>query len=262
MTDTPPPPPQRIQKLIAETGVASRRQAEVWIKDGRVCVNGQPATLGDRASPHDGITLDGRRLSLTQAGPVQVLAYHKRVGQVTTRADPEGRRTIFEALPPLEQGRWVSVGRLDIQTSGLLLVTTDGVLAHGLMHPSRQLQRRYRVHVNGVLEPSACEQLLAGVDLEDGPARFEYLRNIRGQQNIGWYEVALREGRNREIRRMIEAVGMRVSQLVRIGYGPIGLDRRHRKGTVRPLSDKEIQLLSKAAELPKACGFMTPAANT
>ena len=232
--------PQRLQKLIAQAGLASRRQAEAWIEAGRVQVNGKSAKLGDRAASNDVVTVDGRPLP-EGAETCQVLAYHKPAGQITSRSDEQDRPTVFDNLPELSHGRWIAVGRLDFQTSGLLLLTTDGQLANRLMHPSGQVQRRYLARVRGTPRQEQLERLTAGVELEDGMAKFEYVREKRGQGSNRWYEVALREGRNRAVRRMWEAVGLDVGRLIRIGYGPISLDRNHPAGEVRWLSGKEIQ---------------------
>lgn len=234
--------PQRLQKLIAQAGLASRRQAETWIEAGRVQVNGEPARLGDRATPDDVVTVDGRPLP-ESAETCQVVAYHKPAGQITSRSDEQGRPTVFDNLPELSHGRWIAVGRLDFQTSGLLLLTTDGQLANRLMHPSGQVQRRYMARVRGTPNREQLERLTTGVDLEDGVAKFEYIREKRGKGSNRWYEVALREGRNREVRRIWQAVGLEVSRLIRIGYGPISLDQGHPAGEVRWLSKKEIQAL-------------------
>ena len=238
--------PTRIQKLIAAAGLASRRQAEAWIVAGRVQVNGELACLGDRASTRDVITVDGRPISIAVASPRQVAAYHKPCGQVTTRSDEQGRPTVFSALPPPPHGRWISVGRLDLQTSGLLLLTTDGALANRLMHPSSQIQRRYQVRVRGVANREQLERVTRGVRLDDGRACFEYVRSGQGRGANRWYEVALREGRNREVRRLWQAVGLEVSRLIRIGYGPIELDRAQRVGELRRLSSREIRALERA----------------
>ncbi len=237
--------PQRLQKLIAQAGLASRRQAEAWIEAGRVQVNGKPAKLGDRAAADDVVTVDGRPLP-EGAETCQVLAYHKPAGQITSRSDEQDRPTVFDNLPEPSRGRWIAVGRLDFQTSGLLLLTTDGQLANRLMHPSGQVQRRYLVRVRGTPSQEQLERLTAGVELEDGMAKFEYVREKRGQGSNRWYEVALREGRNRAVRRMWEAVGLEVGRLIRIGYGPVLLARDHPAGEARWLSRKEIQVLKYA----------------
>lgn len=234
--------PQRLQKLIAQAGLASRRQAEIWIEAGRVQVNDQPARLGDRAASDDVVTVDGRPLPEGEEA-CQVLAYHKPAGQITSRSDERGRPTVFDNLPELPHGRWIAVGRLDFQTSGLLLLTTDGQLANRLMHPSGQVQRRYLARLRGTPSPEQLERLTAGVDLEDGVAKFEYVREKRGEGSNRWYEVALREGRNREVRRLWQAVGLEVGRLIRIGYGSISLGRDHPAGEVRLLSGKEVAAL-------------------
>lgn len=237
--------PQRLQKLIAQAGLASRREAETWIEAGRVQVNGRPAKLGDRAALDDVVTVDGRPLP-ESAETCQVVAYHKPAGQITSRSDEQGRPTVFDNLPELPHGRWIAVGRLDFQTSGLLLLTTDGELANRLMHPSGQVQRRYLARVHGTPSREQLECLTAGVDLEDGMAKFEYIREKRGKGSNRWYEVALREGRNREVRRMWQAVGLEVSRLIRIGYGSVSLDRDHSAGEVCWLSKQEIHALKEA----------------
>ena len=235
----------RLQKLIAGAGLASRRAAEAWIEAGRVRVNGEPARLGDRAGPEDAVTVDGRPLP----APAEraVLAYHKPVGEVSTRADPEGRPTVFAALPEPARGRWIAVGRLDLRTSGLLLATTDGELAHRLMHPRARVQRRYLARVRGRAGAEQLERLRAGVELADGPARFEYVREGRGRGANRWYEVALREGRNREARRLWEAVGLEVGRLIRVGYGPVSLAPDHPAGEARRLPPKQVRALAAAA---------------
>ena len=245
--DAPAGAVQRLQKLIAEAGLASRREAEAWIAAGRVHVNDRVAQLGDRAGPEDAVMVDGHPLPVSETqGRVQVLAYHKPSGQIVSRADEQGRPTVFEALPEPAQGRWIAVGRLDFQTSGLLLLTTDGALANRLMHPRSQLQRRYLARVRGAADKAQLEQLEAGVELEDGAAKFEYVRAGRGRGANRWYEVALREGRNREVRRLWEAVGLEVGRLIRIGYGPITLPQDHAAGAARLLSGREVRALEAA----------------
>ena len=237
--------PQRLQKLIAQAGLASRRQAEAWIETGRVQVNGKLAKLGDRAASDDVVTVDGQPLP-EGVETCQVLAYHKPVGQITSRSDERGRPTVFDNLPEPSHGRWIAVGRLDFQTSGLLLLTTDGQLANRLMHPSSQIQRRYLARIRGVPSREQLEKLVTGVDLEDGMAQFEYVRERQGKRSNCWYEVALREGRNREVRRMWQAMGLEVSRLIRIGYGPVLLARDHPAEEVFWLSGREIQALKDA----------------
>lgn len=220
---------ERIQKLLAAAGLGSRRGIEEWLAAGRVAVNGQVAKLGDKAEPTDRFELDGRPLQLPDAPARQatagsvVLLYHKPVGEVTTRHDPQGRPTVFERLPPAPSGRWVVVGRLDVNTSGLLLFTNDGALAHRLMHPSFEVERRYLVRVRGAPGPELIARLLRGIELEDGPARFNKIEPAGRSEGHAWYQVALREGRNREVRRLFEAAGYEVSRLKRLVYGPFEL---------------------------------------
>jgi len=226
----PPQPPQgeRLQKLLASWGLGSRRGIETWLREGRIRVNGRVAGLGDRASAADRIELDGRPVAPPGAGAAApaVLLYHKPVGEVTTRSDPQGRPTVFERLPPAPAGRWVVVGRLDVNTSGLLLFTTDGALAHRLMHPSFEVARRYVARVRGQPSAATLERLRAGVPLDDGVARFDRVEPLRdGPTEAGstWFAVQLHEGRNREVRRLWEAVGHEVSRLKRVSYGPLAL---------------------------------------
>ena len=229
---TNPPPPnspsgERLQKLLAAAGFGSRREIETWITAGRVSVRGQVAKLGDRAAPGDEVLLDGKQIKFSASSTEpRVIIYHKPVGELVTRSDPEGRPTVFDKLPKLSPGRWVAVGRLDLNSSGLLLFTDSGELANQLMHPRQEIEREYEVRVQGGLSPEAIRKLLDGVELEDGLARFHRLEAIQGKKDTGtnrWYRVVLAEGRNREVRRMVEAAGGRVSRLMRVRFGPISL---------------------------------------
>jgi 23S rRNA pseudouridine2605 synthase len=211
--------------LLAGAGHASRRAVEDWIRDGRLTVNGKVARLGDRAEPGDDIRLDGKPLATAGATESAVLLYNKPPGEVTTRSDPQGRPTVFDRLPPPPQGRWIVVGRLDFMTAGLLLFTTDGELAHRLMHPSAEVAREYLVRSRDVLSAEQLRRLLAGVMLEDGEARFDSVTATRSEGAGAWYRVVLREGRNREVRRLWQAIGSEVSRLLRIRYGPVKLPR-------------------------------------
>ncbi|HET7569707.1 MAG TPA: pseudouridine synthase [Gammaproteobacteria bacterium] len=244
------PPAERLQKLLSAAGLGSRREIEGWIRDGRVTVNNQPAQLGDKATAADRVKIDGRPVRLdAEAGPRRVIAYHKPEGEITTRDDPEGRPTVFENLPRLRRARWISIGRLDVNTSGLLLFTTDGELAHRVMHPSTELTRRYAVRVLGEVEEEVLAQLRKGVQLDDGLAQAASVEAAGGSGANRWYHLTLREGRNREVRRMWESQGLTVSRLIRIGYGPIELGRSLPRGKWRELTDGEMKALYTSAGL-------------
>lgn len=257
----------RLQKLLSAAGLGSRRQVEQWIVEGRLTVAGRVARLGDRAAAGDEVCLDGRRLDLGsgQPGAHQVLLYHKPVSEVTTRSDPQGRPTVFERLPPPQLGRWIVVGRLDVNTSGLLLFTTDGDLAHRLMHPSSEIEREYLVRVRGRPGGDTIRKLLRGVPLEDGPAAFDRIidepspSGEAAARNAS-YRLVLHEGRNREVRRMWEAVGYEVSRLLRIRYGPIELPRDLRPGQWRLLDEGLIGRLVSATGTRKTAAPAVPPA--
>ncbi len=230
---------ERLQKLLAAAGLGSRRQLEEWIRAGRIGLNGRIAQLGERATAADAITLDGRPVALAPAATRQVLLYHKPAGEVTTRHDPQGRPTVFDALPPPASGRWIVVGRLDFNTTGLLLFTNDGELAHRLMHPSSELEREYLVRVQGQPDRAVIRRLLEGIPLDDGPARFDHVEAGGTSGSHSWYRVVLHEGRNREVRRLWTAVGYEVSRLSRIRYGPVRLPEDLRPGQSRLLPPGE-----------------------
>lgn len=254
--------PVRLQKLLAEAGLGSRRAVEGWIRAGRLTVGGRKAQLGDRAAAGDDIRLDGKRLKLAagEAPPRELLLYYKPTGEVTTRSDPQGRPTVFERLPPPRRGRWINVGRLDVNTTGLLLLTTDGKLAHRLMHPSSEVEREYLVRVRGRPSQEALAQLLLGVKLEDGAASFarisadtwEEAGGAGGSQSHGTFRVVLTEGRNREVRRLWQAVGFEVSHLKRIRYGPIELPRDLKPGGTRLAGPALLEKLAGAVAQPQA----------
>jgi 23S rRNA pseudouridine2605 synthase len=244
----------RLQKLLSAAGLASRRQVEQWITEGRLTIAGRVAKLGDRADAGDEIRLDGRKLDLDPQGSTehQVLLYHKPLGEVTTRRDPQGRPTVFDRLPAPRHGRWIVVGRLDVNTSGLLLFTTDGELAHRLMHPSSQIEREYLVRVRGRPAAATLRELLHGIPLEEGPAAFDRIIDepTSGDEpsaRNASYRLVLHEGRNREVRRMWQAVGHEVSRLLRVRYGPVELPRDLRPGQWRVLDARLTAQLAAAA---------------
>lgn len=222
---------EKLQKVLARAGFGSRREMERWIEAGRVRINDRPAQLGDRVEAGDSLRVDGRPVARKSLEPSRrIIAYHKPVGEVCTRNDPEGRPTIFDKLPKLRGERWIAVGRLDINTCGLILLTTDGELANRLMHPSSELEREYAVRILGEADADTLKRLTSGVELEDGMARFERVVDGGGEGANRWYHVVLREGRKREVRRLWESQGFTVSRLIRVGYGPIKLERGLRPG--------------------------------
>ena len=226
------PADEKLQKVLARAGYGSRREIESWIEAGRIKVNKRVASLGDRVSETDRIQVDGKPVpqSRLKQRRSRVLIYHKPVGEICTRHDPEGRDTIFKHLPRLASGRWITVGRLDYNTSGLLLVTTDGELANRLMHPSHRVEREYAVRILGEVDRDMLNRLQQGVELEDGPAHFDKIIDAGGDGANHWYHVILREGRNREVRRLWESQGVQVSRLTRVRYGSITLPRGQRPG--------------------------------
>ena len=229
--------------------MGSRRQIESWIEAGRLTIAGRIVRLGERAAPGVAIELDGKPVKLAAvASQPRVIAYHKPVGEVVTRSDPEGRRTVFERLPQLQGTRWVAVGRLDLNSSGLLLFTDSGELANRLMHPRHAIEREYAVRVSGELPRQTRERMLSGIELEDGNAKFE--RIDAGEKASGlnrWYRVTLLEGRNREVRRMFEAVGLQVSRLIRIRMGSVSLPRDLKPGRWTELVQPQVEELGNVA---------------
>ena len=233
---------ERIQKILARAGYGSRRQIERWIEAGEILVDGKQATLGQKIDEHSQIILRGQKLRLPSRlkAPPRVLLYHKRAGEICTRSDPEGRDTVFDHLPEINQGRWVAIGRLDINTDGLLLFTNDGELANKMMHPSSEIEREYAVRVLGEVTDEMLTHLKEGVMLEDGMAAFARIDFAGGEGANQWYHVVLKEGRNREVRRMWESQGVTVSRLRRIRFGNIQLDRRLRAGQSEDLPIKRL----------------------
>jgi 23S rRNA pseudouridine2605 synthase len=238
--------PERLHKVLAQAGIGSRREMEEWIQAGRVSVNGETAQIGQLVEPGDRIKVNGRLVNLQHAISQRlprVLMYHKPEGEIVSQSDPDGRPTVFQALPRIRGGRWIAVGRLDFNTSGLLLFTTSGELANRLMHPSSQLEREYAVRILGELSEEGRQQLRDGIDLEDGRAQFSLLEDAGGQGANHWYKVALFEGRNREVRRMFEAVGCTVSRLMRVRYGPFELPSWLKRGMYRELEEEQVTAL-------------------
>ena len=233
---------ERIQKALARQGLGSRRQIEAWIEKGEIKLNDALAQIGDHVKPGDVVMHSGRKIvikDIEQTLP-RVVMYHKPEGEVCSRNDPEGRPTIFENLPGLKHSRWVAVGRLDLNTSGLILVTDNGDLANKLMHPSNQMEREYAVRVLGEVTKDMIKQLTHGVKLDDGLARFEEIVDSGGVGANHWYHVVLMEGRNREVRRMWEAVGVKVSRLMRVRYANAVLKKSQRPGKCKELSYKNV----------------------
>lgn len=258
----PPPPPvpeiaeegERVQKVLAHAGLGSRREIEQWIASGAVRVNGVAAQPGDRLRGSDKVTIDGKPVQFARRlqQPTRVLIYHKPTGELVTRRDPEGRPVVFTQLPRPKEGRWVAVGRLDINTQGLLLLTNNGELANRLMHPSFEQEREYAVRVLGEIREEVLERLRQGVTLEDGPAHFDNISPAGGEGANRWYRVTLREGRNRIVRRLFESQGLTVSRLIRVRYGDIALPPRLKARTFYEFTEKEVGALLKSVGLEQA----------
>ncbi|OAJ71070.1 23S rRNA pseudouridylate synthase B [Methylobacillus sp. MM3] len=249
---TPDLPPQRLHKLLALAGLGSRRDMEELIASGRVTINGEVAQVGAAVTPNDVVKLDRRILRLPfEAELPRVLLYHKPEGEIVSQDDPEKRATVFDKLPRV-RGRWVAIGRLDINTSGLLIFTTSGDLANHFMHPRYEVEREYAVRLMGELTEGQMLQLKEGIELEDGLAGFDNIQDKGGEGANHWYEVSLREGRNREVRRMFEAIGLMVSRLMRVRFGPISLPSRLKRGQMLELPPQEVAELLEWAGLPVA----------
>jgi 23S rRNA pseudouridine2605 synthase len=242
---------ERIQKVLARAGLGSRRVVERWIAEGVIRVNGNIAAAGAAVESDDRVQVRGRRYRVVTEGPsgARWLRYHKPEGQVSTRSDPEKRPTVFDALPRIPDGggRWVSLGRLDVNTTGLMLFTDDGALANALTHPSAEVEREYAVRVRGTVSAETLERLTAGIPLADGEARFDRVVDAGGQGSNHWYHVVLHEGRRNEVRRIWEAVGCQVARLTRVRFGPVGLPRRLRPGRFEDLPAAEIKALNQLA---------------
>lgn len=236
---------EKIQKVLANAGLGSRREIEEWLREGRISVNGTMAQLGDRMTLDDAVRVDGRDVNLVKSATQKsrVILYHKPEGEICSRSDPEGRTTVFDRLPMLRNGRWISVGRLDYNTSGVLLLTNNGDLANRLMHPSSEIEREYAVRIKGQVTPEMLKKLKTGVRLEDGPAHFEDIADAGGEGSNHWYHVLVREGRNRMVRRLWESQGVLVSRLIRVRFGHINLPRLLRPGKWAELTLDDISRL-------------------
>lgn len=239
--EAPTGPTQRLHKLLALAGLGSRREMETLIESGRVTINGQVATVGAAVSEYDIVRVDSRpiRLSFEPELP-KVLIYHKPEGEIVSQDDPEGRASVFDKLPRVRGAKWIAIGRLDMNTSGLLIFTTSGELANHFMHPRYEVEREYAVRIFGELTEGQMLQLTQGIELEDGPANFDVIYPQGGEGSNHWYQVILREGRNREVRRLFEAFQLPVSRLMRVRFGPVNLPPRLKRGMMLELSQKEV----------------------
>lgn len=238
---------EKLQKVLARAGLGSRRQAETWIEEGRVSVDGEVATVGDRVEGHEDIRVDGKRVPVRSEEEQQhrILIYHKNVGEVSSRSDPENRPTVFDHLPNLRGARWVQVGRLDINTAGLMLFTTDGELAHRLMHPSNEFTREYAVRVRGEITEDKRRAMLEGVELEDGVSRFQSIEDAGGSEEgvNRWYKVTLIGGKYREVRRLLESQNLEVSRLIRTRFGDVTLPPDLRRGRWMDMPPEQVKQL-------------------
>ncbi len=233
---------ERLQKILSQAGFGSRREMERWIEAGYIHVNGAVAKLGQSAGPDDKISVKGRLIPnpLNIESQTRILLYHKPIGEISSRNDPKFGKTVFDRLPHLKQGRWVQVGRLDLNTSGLLVFTNNGELANRLMHPKYEIEREYASRVHGEVAPEALTALLQGVQLDDGMAKFKRLTFRGGEGTNSWYNVVLAEGRNREVRRLWKSQGVEVSRLIRIRYGDFHMPRSLARGRHVELSPQEV----------------------
>lgn len=253
---------EKLQKVLARAGLGSRREMERWIERGRVAIEGKAARLGDRVRRGQRIEVDGKALEAGEATTTRCLLYHKPVGEICSRRDPEGRRTVFDGLPRLSSGRWVAVGRLDYNTSGLLIFTTDGELANRLMHPAARIEREYLLRVRGEISDDKLKAMREGVVLDDGPARFTDIQPGAGDGLNRWFYVVLMEGRNREVRRLWESQGLQVSRLKRVRYGELFIPSKVKQGQWLELEGGEVAALYRMARLPaKAAVAVKPGAR-
>lgn len=248
--NAPAEPTQRLHKLLALAGLGSRRDMEELILSGRVTVNGAQAVVGQGVTQYDVVRLDSRPLKLSFVAELpQVLIYHKPEGEIVSQDDPEGRASVFDKLPKIKHGKWIAIGRLDMNTGGLLIFTTSGELANHFMHPRYEVEREYAVRIFGELTEGQMEQLKEGIELDDGPANFDSITAQGGEGANHWYQVVLREGRNREVRRLFEAFQLPVSRLMRVRFGPVNLPPRVKRGQMLKLEQKEVVSLLEWAGL-------------
>jgi 23S rRNA pseudouridine2605 synthase len=234
----------KLQKVLAQAGLGSRREMEQWVRAGRVTVNAEPAHIGARVGPDDVIQVDGRPVRGAGAARTpRVLLYHKPEGEIVSRDDPAGRASVFERVPPVRGAQWLAVGRLDYNTCGLLILTTDGEVANRMMHPRYGLEREYAVRVRGKLSAAQVARLRSGIDLDDGPAQCDAVEDAGGEGTNHWYRIVIREGRNRVVRRLFDALGLVVSRLMRVRFGPLALPPRLKRGQYVELPPQEVREL-------------------
>ena len=242
---------QKLQKMLASAGMGSRRDMESRIEAGQVTVNGEKATLGLRVGPTDKVMLEGRHVKLNfEVELPRILIYHKREGEIVSRDDPKARTTVFDALPRVRNGKWIAIGRLDFNTEGLLIFTTSGELANRLMHPSFEVEREYSVRIMGELSQEQMRSMTAGILLDDGKAYFDRIAEMGGEGSNRWYQVIIKEGRNREVRRMFEAMGIMVSRLIRVRFGMVNLPPRIKRGQMLELESIQVAAILKWVDLP------------
>jgi 23S rRNA pseudouridine2605 synthase len=247
--------PQRLHKVLASCGFGSRRAMEELIIAGRITVNREPADVGQKVGPGDEVRINGEMVRVRFAEPrARILMYHKPAGEIVTRDDPEGRPTVFERLPSVGSGKWIAIGRLDFNTEGLLLFTTSGELANKMMHPRYEVEREYAVRVMGTLTPEQQQSLLQGIELDDGRANVDQLKDGGGEGTNHWYHIVIKEGRNREVRRLFEALGLMVSRLIRTRYGTITMPSRLKRGQTLELAPDEVGEVLAAAGMKATTG--------
>lgn len=250
---------EKLHKMLAGAGLGSRRDMEALIEAGAVTVNGQPAKVGDRVRPGDQVKVRGRAVKLVWEETLpKVMIYHKEDGEIVSRDDPEGRPSVFDKLPRLKGQRWISIGRLDFNTEGLLVFTTSGELANRLSHPRYEVEREYAVRILGELSQEQMDQLTGGIELDDGVAQVDSLYSLGGEGANHWYQLVIREGRNREVRRLFEALGLTVSRLIRVRFGPVAMPPKVKRGMFLDLTDAQVRELLKWCELESSLPAKKP----